>query len=96
MNSPSCSTCSQLVLDLNAGIPDWASQLSTNTSPITTADQWTGFDPSLDTGDGVHPNSSGDQKMANGWYPAVVAALTLAGGGDPQVDALMELDGVVQ
>lgn len=75
MNIPSCGTCSQLVLDLNTAIPDWASQLSTSTSPITTVDQWTGFDDASDTGDGVHPNASGDRKIARVWFPAVVAAL---------------------
>ena len=75
MNIPSCGTCSQLVLDLNGAIPDWASKLSTSRSPITTVDQWTGFDDTSDTRDGVYPNTSGAQKMAKVWFPAVVAAL---------------------
>lgn len=42
-------------------------------------DQWTGFDTTVDTFDGVHPNDSGYRKMADRWYPALTAAL----GGTP-------------
>ncbi len=74
-----CTDCYQRVIALNAAIPGWASGLSTAQSPITVVDQWTGFDTTTDTGDGIHPNDLGIQKMANKWYPAVVAAL----GGTP-------------
>ncbi len=41
-------------------------------------DQWTGYSGSADNRDGVHPNDSGDTKMANIWYPALITALQAA------------------
>jgi lysophospholipase L1-like esterase len=75
MDGRSCATCAQGVINLNAAIPAWAAGLSTAQSPITVVDQWTGFDDTTDTGDGVHPNDVGIQKISDRWYPAVVAAL---------------------
>ncbi|HLL68143.1 MAG TPA: ricin-type beta-trefoil lectin domain protein [Micromonosporaceae bacterium] len=75
MNPSSCSACAQRVIDLNNAIPGWASGRSTAQSPITVVDQWSGFSTAADTSDGVHPNNSGTQKMADRWYPAVVAQL---------------------
>lgn len=42
-------------------------------------DQWSGFSTSTDTYDAVHPNASGDQKMADRWYPPLTAQLTPSG-----------------
>jgi lysophospholipase L1-like esterase len=75
LNPPTCTDCGQRVVNLNAAIPAWAAGLSTAASPITVVDQWTGFDTSTDTYDGVHPNSAGDAKIANKWYPYVSALL---------------------
>ncbi|MCM4077714.1 cellulose binding domain-containing protein [Paractinoplanes hotanensis] len=75
MNASNCADCAQRVVDLNAAIPAWAAGLSTATSPITVADQFTGFVPATDTYDGVHPNDAGNAKIANRWYPALSAAL---------------------
>ena len=61
MNPSNCSACGQRVVALNAAIPAWASSKSTAQSPITVVDQWTGFTTSTDTGDGVHPNDSGNE-----------------------------------
>ena len=47
---------------------------TTAQSPIIVVDQWTGFDTTTDTGDGVHPNDAGFQKMADRWYPPLAAA----------------------
>lgn len=58
---------------LNSAIPSWAAGLNTTQSPIWVVDQNTGF-TSSDLRDGVHPNTSGDQKMANKWYPALINA----------------------
>jgi hypothetical protein len=71
-----CSNCQQGVINLNAAIPAWAASLSTTQSPIIVVDQWTGFDDSTDTYDGVHPNDSGNQKMSDKWYPALTSVLT--------------------
>ena len=70
-----CTACYQEVIDLNAAIPAWAAGLTTAQSPITVVDQWTGFDTTTDTNEGIHPNDAGNQKMSDKWYPAVVAAL---------------------
>ena len=76
MDARACAACAQRVIDLNAAIPAWAAGLSTPQSPITVVDQWTGFDTVTDTGDGVHPNDAGNRKIAERWYPALVAAST--------------------
>ncbi|WP_309117067.1 cellulose binding domain-containing protein [Saccharothrix sp.] len=75
MNPANCADCGQRVVNLNAAIPGWAAAKSTARSPVTVVDQWTGFSTSADTGDGVHPNASGDRKIAGRWFPAVVNAL---------------------
>jgi lysophospholipase L1-like esterase len=79
MNPSGCSACAQGAINLNAAIPAWATSITTTASPITVVDQWTGFDDSTDTSDGVHPNDSGNQKMASKWYPPLAALLTKAG-----------------
>jgi lysophospholipase L1-like esterase len=63
------------VVALNAAIPAWAAATRTAASPVTVVDQWTGFDTAADTGDGVHPNDSGNRKIADRWYPALSTAL---------------------
>ena len=40
-------------------------------------DQYTGFSTS-DLRDGVHPNASGDKKMLDRWYPAILTAFAAA------------------
>ena len=74
-----CTDCYQRVVALNNAIPGWAAGLTTAQSPIIVVDQWTGFNTLTDTGDGIHPNDAGLQKIADKWYPAVIAAL----GGTP-------------
>lgn len=71
----SCAECGERVTAFNAAIPDWAASLSTDASPITVVDQWTGFDTDTDTYDGVHPNDAGNRKIADAWYPSLSAAL---------------------
>jgi lysophospholipase L1-like esterase len=75
MNPSNCAECGQRVVAFNNAIPAWAAATSTVASPVTVVDQWTGFSTATDTGDGVHPNDSGNQKIANRWYPALTAAL---------------------
>ncbi|MEU4762010.1 cellulose binding domain-containing protein [Actinosynnema sp. NPDC023794] len=75
MAASACAECPQRVVDLNAAITGWAAGKSTAQSPITVVDQWAGFNTATDTYDGVHPNASGDRKIANKWIPAVVSAL---------------------
>jgi lysophospholipase L1-like esterase len=75
MNPTNCADCAQRVITFNAAIPAWAAATSTAASPVTVVDQWTGFVDATDTGDGVHPNDSGNAKIAAGWYPPLTAAL---------------------
>ena len=56
---------------LNGMIPSWAAQNSLSSSPITVVDQNTGFNPSTDTGDGVHANDAGSIKIATKWFNAL-------------------------
>ena len=75
MSASSCSGCDQEVVALDAAIPAWAAGKTTAQSPIVVVDQWTGFDTTTDTSDGVHPNALGDQKMSDRWYPALASVL---------------------
>ena len=57
--------------DLNARIAQLAVAKDLSDSPIRVVDLYSGFDPTVDTYDGVHPNASGELKMADGWYAAL-------------------------
>jgi lysophospholipase L1-like esterase len=76
MNPPNCAECGQRVVALNNAIPAWASANTTQQSPITVVDQWTGFGTAGDTYDGVHPNATGDQKMSDRWYSPLSGLLS--------------------
>jgi lysophospholipase L1-like esterase len=69
----SCAGCPTAIPALNAQIATFATTKSTDASPIIPVDQYTGFDATADTKDGVHPNTQGSQKMANNWYAALTA-----------------------
>ncbi|PSN68274.1 SGNH hydrolase [Corynespora cassiicola Philippines] len=62
------------IQSLNSAIIPWAQGLNSTASPIWVVDQYTGFSGTGDLRDGVHPNDSGDTKMLNVWYPALVRA----------------------
>ncbi|KAF2794189.1 carbohydrate esterase family 3 protein [Melanomma pulvis-pyrius CBS 109.77] len=81
------------IQDLNKAIIPWAQGLNTTASPIWVVDQFTGFSATGDLRDGVHPNDSGDVKMANVWYPAVVTAFAAAKADKV---AAMELEAEMQ
>jgi acyl-CoA thioesterase-1 len=63
------------VPDLNAAIPGLAAQKSTLSSPVMVVDQYTGYNPPVDSffssNEYVHPNSSGDAKIAARWMEAI-------------------------
>ncbi|KAF2637161.1 SGNH hydrolase [Massarina eburnea CBS 473.64] len=65
------------IQDLNKQIPTWAAGLNKTESPIWIVDQYTGFSSS-DLRDGVHPNASGDKKMVEKWFPALLTAFAAA------------------
>ncbi|GAA0945048.1 cellulose binding domain-containing protein [Virgisporangium aurantiacum] len=75
MGPPACTACTQAVVNLNAAIPGWANGLTTSQSPIVVVDQWTGFNITTDTGDGVHPNDAGFRKMAAKYYTPLTRLL---------------------
>lgn len=81
MNPSGCSTCAPGIVALNSAIPAWAAGKSTSASPITVVDVFTGFDTAADTGDGVHPNDSGNVKLANSWFGPLKAAILAASSG---------------
>lgn len=82
MDPAGCGDCAQGVVALNDAIPGWAGANSTERSPITVVDQWTGFSTATDTSDGVHPNdTTGIRKLESRWYPALVSALEGTGPG---------------
>lgn len=57
---------------LNAAIPRVAEAMHTEQSPVIIVDHASGFDPESDTYDGVHPNVSGERKMARRWFDAIM------------------------
>lgn len=64
------------IILLNAEIPNIAVSMADPNSPIIIVDQFAGFDPILDTqGDGVHPNESGEEKMAQKWRDAIQSVI---------------------
>ncbi len=66
--------CGPRITALNAAIPGWKDQNSTQQSLIYVIDQFTGFDITNDTTDGVHANASGAMKIANNWFSALLPA----------------------
>lgn len=75
---PNAADVFGLVQSLNSAIVTWAQCLNSTESPIWVVDQHAGFSTTADLRDGLHPNDSGDQKMANVWYPALVNAFKVA------------------
>lgn len=61
---------------LNAAIPDLIAAKYQSNSPVVLVDQSTGFDASVDTYDTLHPNDSGEAKMAQRWFEAIDSYLT--------------------
>ena len=61
---------------LNSAIPGWATSNSTAASPIVVVDQFTGYVVATDNqSDGVHPNPTGSDKIAQKWFDAIQALL---------------------
>lgn len=75
----SCPQCPQGVDELNAAIPGWAEEHTTDDSPITVVDQNTGFDADTDTYDGLHSDGSGGEKLAANWFAALAKVLLTRG-----------------
>lgn len=60
---------------LNAAIPQLASLLSTDLSVVSAVDLFSGYSLETDTRDGVHPNDSGEQRIAQAFYNAIAPYL---------------------
>ncbi len=57
--------------ELNGGIASLVAELCTPVSPVMLVDQESGFDGNVDTYDGIHPNDTGEGKMAQKWFAAI-------------------------
>jgi len=57
--------------ELNARFDMIAIEMSTSTSPIIVVDQNSGLNAATDMYDWLHPNGSGDLKMAAKWFDAL-------------------------
>lgn len=66
------SFCSKIP-DLNSAIPALVAQKNSPISPVDVVDQYDGFDATqgVDTYDGLHPQASGEKKMAAKWLAAI-------------------------
>lgn len=62
-----------IIKPLNEAISRAAEDMHTERSPVILVDQFSGFDAAEDTYDGVHPNESGERKMARRWFDAIMA-----------------------
>ncbi|MEJ8803190.1 GDSL-type esterase/lipase family protein [Pontibacter sp. H249] len=67
----------QNVERLNEQLPALAQELNTTESKVILVDQYTGFNATTgaDTFDGIHPNASGEEKMAQRWFDAIMTAM---------------------
>ncbi|MCF8367941.1 MAG: SGNH/GDSL hydrolase family protein [Bacteroidales bacterium] len=65
---------------LNEEMPQISIDLDDPNSPILIVDQFDGFDAALDTYDGVHPNETGEDKMALKWRDAILSVMNTNGG----------------
>lgn len=73
--TPETSANGSWIPDLNSRIATLATSLSTAQSPIKLVDQYTGIDTTADLTDGIHPNISGELKLATKWYTALQSIL---------------------
>ena len=68
------------LITYNQALPALAARLSTPASPVTVVDQYSGYHGVNDNQyDGIHPRTSGEQKMAAKWYAALVPVLGAPG-----------------
>ncbi|MDW3649670.1 MAG: SGNH/GDSL hydrolase family protein [Bacteroidia bacterium] len=63
---------------INALIPGLASSKNTANSPVTVVDMNAVIDPSIHLYDRAHPNTTGEQIMAQTWYNAITSALPIS------------------
>jgi lysophospholipase L1-like esterase len=57
---------------LNNSLASLVAELNTPNSPVILVDQNSGFNVNTDTFDRIHPSDSGERKMADRWYGAIM------------------------
>jgi PKD repeat protein len=82
-------------------LPALAAAKNTTRSPVIVVDQYTGYDGFKDNQyDGIHPQTSGEKKLADRWYAALVPLLnnsTVTPGPTPAPwDTLQQIPGSIQ
>lgn len=70
-----CATCGPVIADLAAATVEWGARNTKSDSPVYVARLGVGFDPAVDTDDGLHPNASGNAKLAAAWLDPVERAV---------------------
>ena len=60
---------------LTSLIPGVASQKNSAQSPVVVVNQYSGFSLAVDSDDNIHPNDSGERKMADRWYAELAPLL---------------------
>jgi hypothetical protein len=68
---PLAGAPAELMKQTNDAIGRLAAERDRPDSRLIAVDQYTGFDPRTDAYDGVHPNESGERKMAGRWLEAL-------------------------
>ncbi|OQW33453.1 MAG: hypothetical protein A4E19_03375 [Nitrospira sp. SG-bin1] len=72
---PSTHGCHAEMPAFVAKLPDLAATKGTTVSPVMVVDQHHGFDPTVMTWDGLHPNRQGESQMADRWFAALRSLL---------------------
>jgi acyl-CoA thioesterase-1 len=75
---PSTEDALAEIPSLNAQIPALVAAKTTSQSLVIAVDQYSGFDAPSDTWDGVHPNATGEQKIADRWFTWLARLLSPA------------------
>ncbi len=65
------------LIEFNNRLPSWASGISTSASPVRVVDLYSGYDGKADNQAPryIHPDESGEKKIANRWYAAISSYL---------------------
>ncbi|MCJ8165547.1 GDSL-type esterase/lipase family protein [Pontibacter sp. E15-1] len=86
------------ITSLNELIPGLVQELNTPASPVVLVDQQEGFDATTgqDTHDGIHPNTSGELKMAQKWQAAMEPFFTTLPVSLTAFTAVVASSGIVQ
>jgi len=69
----------------NSYMTQVAAEKNQTSSPVILVDQFTGFDPGSDDIDGVHPNESGEHKLAAKFFDALLPVLQKLTGIQAQI-----------